>query len=578
MHKREVAHILRVIGRLLEIKGEEGFKVRAYEKAAQFLESTTVDVERLAREGRLEELPGIGKNLAPKIEELVLTGQSSYLNRLLGEIPRGLLDIVQVPGIGPKTARAIYYSLGVRDLDDLEQAVENGDLKKVPGLGPKRVSTIARGVKEIKRYQGKVLLGLALPVAERFVKTFRERGIRAEIVGEIRRASEVVSSIDLLLLAEKTNPVEMLKDVKISSLGDAGLLEQAWDREQEVFLFQTPMGVPLKIFVAKSHRDFLAKLLWLTGPPEHLSALSSIARNKGYTLTKAGLFKGSRVVSFQNEEELYGLLGLSFVPPEVRHRNRFLKLAVSQKPIRLVQEEEILGDLHVHTNWSDGVAGIEEMVKKAISLGYSYIAITDHATKVKVINGLDSEKAIRQVEAIKEISKRYPTIRILSGVEVDILKDGSLCLPEEVLSKLDLVVASIHQDIGDSRGNLIQRLVKAIQNPHVDIIAHPTGRLIGKRPGYSRDFEKIFEAARKHGTILEINSSVDRLDLPEDEAKEAFSAGVKLVISTDAHSPECMEDMRYGVLASARRAGLPPESIINTRELASWYPPKRSRS
>ncbi|HHW17656.1 MAG TPA: PHP domain-containing protein [Firmicutes bacterium] len=576
MDKREIAHVLRVIARMLEIKGEEAFKVRAYERAAESIERTSLQLEELAGEGRLHEIPGIGKNLEPKVREMVLSGRSSFLEKLMTEIPKGLLEVMQVPGIGPKTARLLYDTLGVKDLEDLEKAVLNHEIQKIPGLGPRREAMIAEGLSEVKKYSGRVTLGLALPFAEHLIAAFRDKGIEGQVVGEVRRCLETVSSIDLLL-AVRGDPTRALLRSGLQPFASEELLCQAWRAEDEAFVFNTSLGVRLRLY-AVFPEDFGLKMFWLSGPREHLEWMVSLAVRRGYDFNPSGLFRESRKIEIPQEADLYGILGLPPIPPEVRHRLDLCELARSGERISLVDVDDIKGDLHIHTTWSDGVAGIEEMVRKARALGYKYVAITDHATRVKLINGLDPDRVLAQREEIRRISSRYPEIAVLSGVEVDILKDGSLCLPDEILSRLDIVIASIHQDIGDQRGDLAERLLRAIENPNVDVIGHPTGRLIGRRAGKSTGLEEVFEAAARRGTLMEINASPDRIDLSEDMALQAYRFGVKMIISSDAHSPEGMEDMRFGVLASAKRAGLPPAAIVNTQDLSKWFPVKRASS
>jgi len=578
LHRREVAHVLRVMANLLEIKGEEPFKVRSYEKVAESIENTGLDLETLAREGRLKEIPGIGKNLEPKIAEMVLTGSSSFLERLVQEVPPGLLDLLRVPGIGPKTARVLHETLGVKDLSDLEKVLMNHGVSKVPGLGPKRESLISSGLAQVKKYLGRALLGLALPTTESLVDKLAEFGVRAEIVGEARRFLETVSSMDLLL--EETpgeDPVFLLEEAGLLLRDRAASPRTAQNPagrdSREPLVVPTQVGVPLRIFWTPDS-SFWVRALFLTGPEEHLKALGERAKAYGYRVSQEGLFRDGQRVPVTEEEDLYRALEMSFIPPEVRHRREFWDAAVSGKEITLVDVLDIKGDLHLHTTWSDGVSGIREMVATARSLGYSYVAITDHATSMKVVGGLDRDKIQAQLAEIDKVSRENPDMKILSGVEVDILKDGSLFLPDDILSRLDLVVASVHEDVGDARGNLKDRLIAAIRNPNVDIIGHPTGRLIGRRGGYPGDFAPILEAAKEYGTALEINASFDRLDLSEEEVSLALSKGVKLVVSTDAHSPKGMSDMRFGVLACLRRAGASPAQVLNTRDLVSFYPLK----
>ncbi len=575
MHKYEIAHMLRKIGTLLEIKGEDPFKVRSYERAAQSIEQGSFDLETMAREGRLREIPGIGANLEPKIREMILTGTSSYLEELSEEVPLGLLDLVKVPGIGPKTAWLLYETLNIDGLDALEEALQKNLIRHVPGLGRKREETIARGLSEIKVFADRLILGLAMPVTQTLLDNFRERTIRGIAVGEIRCYVEAVSTIDLLLMASEEDLLkkEVLDGLR-ASLKEERTWLRAWDPRQRAFVFPTNLGVPLRIYMAQPE-EFGLKTLLYTGPPEFNAWFEEMMRSKGYHFDEGKLVKDGQIVPVSSEAQLFSMADICFIPPEVRHRPEFWEKAASGQPIDLVQLTDIKGDLHVHTNWSDGIATVEQVVQKALELGYSYIAISDHATKIKVVKSLDVDKLEAQLEEIQEASKKYPAIRIFSGVEVDILKDGSLLLPDHVLSQLDVVVASIHQDIEGSDYSVADRLISAARNPNVDIIGHPTGRFLGRRAGSSKGFEKLFQVAASEGTFLEINAFPERLDLSEPLAREAASAGATMVVCTDAHSPEGMEDMVYGIGCCARRAGLSAHAIANTKDTEEFLKMKK---
>ncbi|MGI6627244.1 MAG: helix-hairpin-helix domain-containing protein [Bacillota bacterium] len=575
VHKYEIAHILRTIGALLQIKGEGTFKVRSYEKAAEIIERGDYDLELLAREGRLLEVPGIGRNLEPKIKEIILTGRSTFLESVAREVPMGLLDLIRVPGIGPKTAKALYDSLGVCDLDTLEEAIEGHLIQKVPGLGARREELMAQGLKEIRKYAGRVTLGLALPVARHLANMFRASGIPGTLVGEVRRSLETVSSIEVLLKVANCErlPGEVQRR-KIGPLGSEKVWTGSWDERKKAFVFSTNLGIPLKIYTARD-QEFGLKTLLLTGPCGFTNWIKGLALDKGYDFSDDGPEKGKQEISAVTETDVYEKLDIGFIPPEVRHRAKFWEAALGKYPIRLAELSDVKGDLHIHTTWSDGLGSIEQMVLKALELGYSYIAITDHITKIKVINGLNSDKIRAQLAEIDKVSRKYPQIRIFSGAEVDILRDGSLACPDDLLSKLDIVVASIHQDIGGSDGSGLDRLMKAARNPNVDIIGHPTGRLIGRRPGNPGDYERLFKLAASNGTVLEVNSSPDRLDLSEELALKAVSLGARLAVSTDAHSLSGMDDMVFGLASPVRRAGLGPGAIINTLSIEDWFPLKK---
>lgn len=573
MNKREVSHVLRSMGALLEIKGEEGFKVRAYERAAEAVERGDFDLDAMAREGRLTEIPGIGKNLEPKVSELLLTGRSSFLERLVEEVPDSLLDLLRVPGIGAKTVRLLHDSLGVSDLAGLKQALLLHKVRDLPGMGVKREELMQKGLHEIERYSGRVSLGLALPVLEGLAEAFAAQGIVCETVGESRRYEETVASLEALVREVPGEPMErtLARAAILPSAAESDLL-RAWDREEEAFVFQTSFGVPLRFHFA-GEAGFWPEAARLTGPDWFVRLMEEKAKGLGLRMDSSGLMKSGSPVEIGSEQEFFSRLGAPVIPPEVRHRRELVEKAFSGDTgwlKDLVSPKDLRGDLHLHTTWSDGTAGIEEMAQKALSMGYSYMAITDHATDIGLIRGLTPERVEAQLREIEELRPKYPGIKILSGVEVDIVREGRLYLPDEVLARLDVVVASVHQDIGDSKGELISRVTKAAMNPNVDIIGHPTGRLIGRRPGHLSGFDPVFDAAAARGTAFEINSSPERLDLPEDLVSQAMAAGARFAVSTDAHSAAGMDGVRYGVYASARRAGVAKSLIVN----ASALPPE----
>jgi DNA polymerase (family 10) len=564
MNKREVAHVLRVMGKLLAVKGEEAFKVRSYERAADSIMAGDYDLAGMAKAGRLLEIPNIGRNLEPKVRELILTGRSSFLERLTEEIPAGILDLLNVPGIGARTARLLYDSLGVKDLASLRAAISEHKVQALPGLGKKREELMAKGLDEIEKYAGRINLGLVLPLLDSLVLTLSELGIRSAVAGEARRFEETVGRLDLVMeCRDHESPGDLIVRSGLVFEDMKAALQEAWDPQSKAFVLRTSFGVPLWVHVA-SHEDFAVRLMYATGPESYLRFMEKRAGERGYRLDAGGLFKGDERLELEGEAEIHDFLDMDDVPPEVRHRPEMAQAAAVRSLPQLVSVSDLRGDLHVHTTWSDGVASVEAMVQKAAGLGHSYIAITDHATPIKMIRGITAERLDDLIAEVRRVAAAYPRIRVLAGIEVDILKDGKLYLSDECLQKLDLVIASVHQDLGDSRGDLLRRLTEAARNPHVDVIGHPTGRLIGRRPGVKTGLMPLFEAASKHGTVLEISSSSERLDLPEPLVRDALRLGCLFSVSTDAHSPEGLESLSLGVNASARRAGLPPQAVVNT--------------
>lgn len=569
MNKREVAHLLKTIGALLEVKGEDSFKVRSYSRAAESIEYGDYDLDRLAGEGRLTDIPGIGKNLEPKIREMILTGSSSYLEKLVMEIPQGVVDLLRVPGIGPKTARLLYNTLGVAGLDDLDVALRAHKIQGLPGMGRKREELMQEGLAEIRRYAGRVSIGMAFPVVESVIDSLGRHGITALPVGEVRCAEETVSGLDVLLLqGPDESPEDLVRRSRLLPQVEDSVLQQAWDDAHGRYSFGTGLGVPLRLYFEGSS-SFWARALHLTGPRRFVEFFSEIAKSKGLSFTEAGLFKDGEPVEAPDEESLFRKVCLSPVPPEVRHRKEFLENSLAGSVPSLVEPEDLKGDIHLHTVWSDGVAGIEEMVQAAIGVGYSYIAITDHATDMKMIRGITRERLDEQLQEIERLQAKYPDFLLYSGVEVDILKDGRLYLPDEDLARLDVVVASIHHDL-DSKGEGVRRLIKAAMNPHVDILGHPTGRLIGRRPGIGTGLEDVLDVAGRTNTAVEINASPDRLDLPEDLVALGYRKGGRFAVCSDSHSPGGLGSVRYGLLTCAKRAGIPPEHVVNTLAALPW--------
>ncbi len=575
MDKREVAHLLRMMGDLVEIQGEQAFKVRAYEKAAQTIERGDYPLSRLAKEGRLLEIPNVGRNLEPKIRELLLTGKSSFLERLTEKTPLGLLDLLRVPGVGPRTARTLYTALGITGLEDLEAALASHRIQALPGVGEKREDAIAAGLILVKEYIGRVSIGVASPVADRFLETLASNGVFGVAVGNLRRCEETVKELEMLIKLGKEDTLQsLMMGSGIIHAADEKALEDAWDETRQAYVLNTGLGIPAVLYFEKDP-FFWARVTWLTGPLKYVESLSEQAEEKGLRFGPHGLFSNGNVLPVADEQSLHRLLGVEWLPPQVRHREDLVKAAKSGRKVTFIDPSDIAGDLHLHTVWSDGTGTVEEMAEKAAALGYSYIAITDHATYMRMINGITPQKIPAYLQEIDRVQARYPNLRIYSGVEVDIHRDGSLFLSDGDLARFDVVVASIHQDT-DPQDDLVCRFRRACKNPNVDIIGHPTCRKLGRRRGVQEGFQKLFETATKTGTVLEINCSPERLDLPEKLIREARDCGAAFAVSTDAHSPATMEGMRYGVVALARRAGLAPEAVVNTLSAPPWLSGKPS--
>ena len=559
MQNRKVAQILYEVADLLELEGVE-FKPRAYRRAAQAVESCPVPIEDLVREGKVTELPGVGKSIAGKIEEIVKTGRLRYHEELKKKLPVDLYALTQVEGVGPKIAKLLYEHLGVRNLDDLERAAREGRIRTVPGLGPKVEEKILRGLAEARKTEKRVLLGYALPLAEGIRDKLRESGLfkEVEIAGSLRRGKETIGDIDILGISDRPHDAADA----FASLPDVEEVLAKGPKKTSVRLADG-VQVDLRIVPAES---FGAALQYFTGSQAHNIRLRERAVSLGFKLNEYGVFKGEERVAGRTEEEVYKALGLPWIPPELREDRGEIQAAEEGKLPKLVEPEQILGDLHVHTDWSDGKGSLEEMAKAAMELGYRYIAIVDHFRFAQAIPGLGPEELARQMEAIQELNRKLKGFRLLSGIEANILPDGTIDVPRELLRELEVVVAAIHTHMRMPKKEMTKRLLSAIENEDVDIIAHPSGRLIGERSAYDVDWEEVFRRAAKYGTILEVNANPQRLDLCAEHVRDAIDTGVKLALGTDAHHPDHLWFMRYGIL-TARRGWAEAKDVINTLSL-----------
>lgn len=564
----EIVRILQEIAALLEIKGDNPFKIRAYRRGAEALAMLGDELIQWVERGQLRRVDGIGEALAAKVEEWLATGQVAYHQQLLQEVPRGLIDVMAVPGIGPKLAHRLYTEIGVRSLDDVRDAIEQGRLLRVRGLGPKAVERIAKGLELLDEMAGRTPIGEALPVGLRLLEAVREVPgvVKAELAGSLRRRAEWVGDIDIVAAAEPSTPVmehfTTLPDVR-------DVLEKGPTRAS--VLLVNGMQADLRVV---GLRHFPAALHHFTGSAAHHVALRRWAKARGWHVSEYGLdrIETDETVLPDSEGSLYATLGLAYIPPELREGKHEIEMAQEGTLPDLIELDDIRGDLHTHSTWSDGVADIKTMARHAQALGWEYLAICDHSQSLRIAGGLDAESLKRQGDEIARIQEEVPGIRIFRGIEVDILGDGSLDLPDDSLEPLDFVVASIHSGLNQDRERLTERLCRALAHPLVDAIGHPTGRRIGLRPPYAIDFDRVLEHALQHHKALEINASPGRLDLNDEFAARAKEAGVLLVINTDAHATDELEHMKYGVWV-ARRAGLEAKQVLNTRsaeDLKRW--------
>ena len=562
MRNFEVAFIFYDIADMLEIKGENFFKIRAYRRAAYTIENLTMEIEDLAKQSRLSEIQGIGKALSEKIYEILNTGTSRYYQELKNEVPRGLVEMLKVPGLGPRKIKLIYDHLGISSIEELKKAARSRKLSKLPGIGVKTEQAILKGIKTLQGNTGKVLLASALPIAERVVSLLSSMTevIDIKIAGSLRRKKEMVKDIDIVIATNEPEIIieDFLRFPPIAQVLAKGLTKVS------VLL---NMGIQLDLRVVKPE-SFYSTLQHFTGSKEHNTKLRSLALKMDYKLNEYGILKkdSEEIYYPKSEEDFYSKLGIPYIIPELRQDRGEIEAAMEGVLPNVVELKDIRGDLHIHSNFSDGVSSIEAIAKKAKELGYEYIAITDHSKSLKIAGGLDERQLKEQIHLIRKLNESIEGLHILTGIEVDILGDGRLDFEDEILKELDVVIASIHSGFKQDRHTITQRIINACKNPYVNIIAHPTGRLLGRRDPYDVDMDMVFGAAAATGTVLEINSSPDRLDLNDIMVKQAKEQGISIAINTDSHDKETLEEIKYGVWV-ARRGWLEKSDIINTLPL-----------
>lgn len=574
MKNQEIARIFSTMADILEIEDDNRFKIRAYRRAAQNIEGFSRGVDELSREELLE-IPGIGAELAAKIEEYIRTGSMHAFEKLKGEVPVGLLTFLAVPGLGPKTARLLYEQLHVTTLEDLEQAAREHRLPSIPGIGEKSEENILKGIDMVRRGKERQPLGRVLPIAQELVAELREKARieRIEIAGSLRRRRETVKDIDLVVTADDPEGV-MRVFVSLSQVDD--VIMQGPTRSSVIL--REGLQVDLRVVAPES---FGAALSYLTGSKGHNIRLRDMAVKAGLKLNEYGIFRESDDARLggEEEEDVYRVLGLPFIPPELREDLGEVEAALVGKLPRLITTEDIRGDLHCHSNWSDGAHTLEELAQGAQARGYAYIAVTDHSHALGVAHGLSIERLMEQKRELAALNSRLKGFTILFGTEMDIRTDGSLDYPDEVLRELDVVIASIHSGFRQTKAQLTARIVTAMRNPYVSVIAHPTGRLIGERDAYEVDMDEVLRVARKTGTALEINSYPLRLDLSDSYARRAMKMGISLVINSDVHVISQFDTIHFGV-SIARRGWLEKGDVLNTLELPQlrkWFGLKRGR-
>jgi len=553
-----VAGILYQVADLLEMQ-DVPFKPQAYRRAARAIESLQKPIEDIAREGgtdALEEIPGVGKAIAEKVEEIVRTGSLAYLDELKEGLPINVDELFSVEGVGPKKAKLFYDKLGVRDLDSLERAAKSGRLRKLPGMGEKSEQHILESIKFARTAGKRALLGYILPVADEIKKRLKAMAAveSVEVAGSIRRMKETIGDIDVLVVTDKPAKVSDF----FTRMPNVDRVVAKGPTRSTV---QLDEGIECDLRVVE-RKAFGSALMYFTGNKDHNIALRRIAIKKGWKLSEYGLFAGAKQIAGKTEQDIYRKLGMQYIEPEMREATGEIEASQRRKLPKLIGYGDVLGDMQTHTKWSDGTDTIEEMAKAAKALGEEYIGISDHAGTLRIAGGMTAAGIAKQSKAIEKARRAVRGISILHGAEVNILADGRLDIKDSVLKELDYVVASVHGGFRQSEGQMTARIVSAMENEHVDMIGHPTGRLIQERKPYDVDMEQLFETSKRTGTLLEINSYPNRLDLNAENVRRAIEMGCKTIINTDAHNADHLKFMRLGI-ATARRGWLEKKDVVN---------------
>ncbi len=556
MTNAEAAALLEQIADLLDLQGENPFKIRAYRNAARVLEGHDVPFGRLVEAGTLGELQGIGKALEEKLGELHRRGRMTYFEELRASLPAGLPELLKVQGLGPKKVRALWKELGIESLDQLEKACRDDKVQGLNGFGAKTQAKILEGLALVRSSTGRFLLSQATVVARDLLAKLGAFHVeRSAWCGSVRRGKPIVRDVDLLVSSKKPRAVI---DAFAKSAGAAEILGQG-DTKCSIRL-ESGLQVDLRVV---ADDEFAPALLYFTGSKEHNVLLRGRAVKLGLSLNEYALTKGKKRLATPTEESIYRHLGLNYIPPELRENRGEIELAEAGPLPRLVERGDIQGVFHVHSTWSDGTASIEDMVLKARSMGLKWMGLSDHSKAASYANGLDEARLAKQAVEIKALNRKYPDFRLFHGLECDILPTGKLDLTPKALAALDFVIGSVHSRFDMAEDAMTDRIRRAIADPNFDCLGHSTGRLLLEREGYPVDLEQVLQAAKDSGKAVEINANPHRLDLDDPHVHRARELGVKLVINPDAHSPQGLEDLEYGLL-TARRGGCTREDLLNT--------------
>jgi DNA polymerase (family 10) len=570
MKNKEIAEIFEKMADILEFKGENPFKISAYRKASRIIGDLTQDIEEINEKGTLKDVPGIGEGMAEKIAEYLRTGKISKFEEVKKGVSDELIAIMDIPGMGPKTLSMLHKEKMISNLSQLEKAVKNGSLIGLPGIGEKKVENIKRGIELLKQSKGRMNLGSAFPVAKRIVETLRQKtgSQKIEWAGSLRRMRENIGDIDILAtgadhekIVHTFTHLPEVKEVLASGETKASVIVEG--------------GTQIDLRVVEEG-SYGAALQYFTGSKGHNIRLRGIAKAKGIKINEYGVFKGEKKIGGKEEEEVYRCLGMDWIEPELREDRGEIEAAQQKRLPQLVKDSEIKGDLHAHSKWSDGTSSIEEMAKASQKRGYQYIAICDHSKSLRIAHGLDEARLLKQIEEIDRTNEKFgeksKNFKILKGTEVDILADGELDLSDKVLEKLDLVVGAVHSGFKQEKARMTKRILRALENPLLHVLAHPSGRLLGARDAYEVEMDELMEAAKQYGKALEINAYFERLDLDDLHCRKAKEMGVRMSIGTDSHHLDQMWMISLGV-AVARRGWLEAKDILNTlslKEILKW--------
>jgi len=562
MKNKEIAKIFNEIAEYLEMEGVQ-FKPYAYQKAALTLETLKNDVEDLYKVGGLKALkgiPGVGESMAHKIEEFLGTGQIQYYEEFKKKMPIALDEIVGVEGVGPKKAKVLYEKLGVKTLEELEAAAQAHKIAALLRFGEKTEQNILQAIQFLKSSKGRFLLGEILPIANQVLMQLQGLPAveRVNTAGSVRRMKETIGDVDFLVIS--TDPARVM-DFFVSLPG----VVKVWGKGATKSSVRLREGFDMDIRVIPPE-SYGAALQYFTGSKDHNIALRKIAIDKGYKLSEYGLFQGDRLIAAETEEEVYGKLGMPWIPPELRENRGEIEAAITGRLPEVISYGDIKGDLHVHSSWDGGANSIDEIVEAALALGYEYVGIADHTKFLKIERGLDEDKLRARNQEIEAINARLAregkNFRVLKGCEANIMADGTIDITDEALAELDFVIAGVHSHFKQPRDEMTRRILKAMRNPHVDIISHPTGRILKRREEYEVTVDDLLKAAKETGTILEVNSYPERLDLGDVNIFAAKQAGIKMVINTDTHNVDQLHLMSFGI-SQARRGWAEKQDIIN---------------